>query len=119
MWVAITSIGFGAAIGLSLFSVVIGIEEEQIDIGIGKQPASSKSSGSYQGKIPRAVFFRRDQILPQPFQNIFNQAGALPYSCATIPSSREVPLDACRFLGVNLAQFTAKRRCHTHKDTRL
>jgi hypothetical protein len=53
------------------------------------------------------VFFRRDQILPQPFQNIFNQAGALRYSGATVTGSCEVTLNACRFLGVNLAQFTA------------
>jgi hypothetical protein len=53
------------------------------------------------------VFFRRDQILPQPFQNIFHQAGALRYSGATVPDGREVTPDARRFLGVNLAQFTA------------
>jgi hypothetical protein len=67
-----------------LFSVVIGIEEEQINIGIGKQPASSKSSVASNAKFRGPVISGRDQILPQPFQNIFNQPGALRYSGATV-----------------------------------
>ena len=81
-----------------LLGFAIAEEKEQIDIGVGKEPAAPEASGGYEAEIRRLGFIGRDEIAPKPRQDVFYQPGALRDGSAPVAGGFKLPLDARRFV---------------------
>src|ERR1700722_1331236 len=89
----------------SLLRGAISKKKKQIDIGIWKQPAAPESPCSHQGEVGRPCCVGRDNVAPEPSENIFHQPGSLRYGRAPVPRHLEFLLNARRFVAKGTSEF--------------
>ena len=85
-----------------------GVQKKNVHIGVRKEPAPAESAQRHKRKIGRPVQLGRDQLLPQPERNGFNESGARQDGCAAIAIFRKIILDTCRFGRIKIAEFAAQ-----------
>ena len=81
-----------------LFRVAIAVEKEQIDVGVGEEPAASESSSGDESEIGGPGFIGGDDVAPQPREDFFDEAGACFDAGAAVAGGLKFPLDARRFV---------------------
>src|SRR3984957_20404685 len=99
-----------------LLGLAIAEKKQQINVGVRKQPSSPETACSHEceahGPVERSVPGRND-IPPQPLQNIFHQPRALRHGRSPITGRFKFPLNPRRFVAERMPQFADQwRRCH-------
>ena len=86
---------------------LVGVQKQQIDIGVGEQPLAAKAAERDQRETGRTIFFRADVLIPKTQQDRFDDRGAAEDCGATVAGGGKIVLNARRLLGVEGAQFAA------------
>ena len=89
-----------------LLACAIGMEKQQINIGVREEPASSEASRCHEGEARGSVFSGGHDIPPKPLENVFDEPRPLRYRGAAVSCSREAVRNSRRLLGQRTPQFT-------------
>jgi hypothetical protein len=84
------------------------MQEEEVDVGVRKEPAAAESAERNQHKAGGAVFFRGDDLLPEALYDGLDQAGALLYGSAAVARISKLLLDPGGFFRVQVPQIAAQ-----------
>jgi hypothetical protein len=78
------------------------MEKKKVDVGVGKKPAASESSGCYERKIPGLVWSGRtdDDFVPEALNDGIDQRGSTCDRRAAFTSHGEFLLNGNGFSNV-------------------
>ncbi|HTS08545.1 MAG TPA: hypothetical protein VMP68_23460, partial [Candidatus Eisenbacteria bacterium] len=76
----------------NLLGVTFAEKEENIYVGIRKEPAAPEAAGRDESEIGRLGLIGRDDVMPKTGQNFFNQARAVRDTGAAFSRGFEVSL---------------------------
>src|SRR4051812_32365064 len=91
-----------------LFTILAAMKKQQVDIGMGGEPAPSVAAKRDEGETFRLIGVGRDEFLPEANAELVDQSSTLGKRSRAVEVAGEVLLNLRGFLGVESTQAVAR-----------